>query len=127
MPEIDLEIGGRRYAMACRDGEEAHFHHLAAMIDAKMGRANKAVGGLNEVRQFLFASLLLADALDEANKAARVAVPPPPPAPPPPPPVEAPEPVADPAIVAALERLAERLESFAGKMDGGLESERPNA
>lgn len=122
MPEIDLEIGGRRYALACRDGEEAHFHHLAAMIDAKMNRATKAVGGLNEVRQFLFASLLLADELDEASRTARIAPPQPEPAP-----AEIAEPIADPVILAALERLAERLEAFAGRMDGGLEGARANA
>ncbi|ARS26509.1 cell division protein ZapA [Sphingomonas sp. KC8] len=126
MPEIDLEIGGRRYALACRDGEEAHFHHLAAMIDAKMSRATKAVGGLNEVRQFLFASLLLADELDEASRTARIAPPQPEPAPAPAP-AESAEPIADPVILAALERLAERLEAFAGRMDGGLEGARANA
>ncbi|WP_380875048.1 hypothetical protein ACFB49_02990 [Sphingomonas sp. DBB INV C78] len=105
MAEVDLEIGGRRYAMACRDGEEAHFHRLAAIIDRKMTQAAQAVGGLNEVRQFLFAALLLADELDDGRKGQ-----------------PRPVPAIDPAALTALERLADRLEALAERVDSGLET-----
>ncbi|AGH51277.1 hypothetical protein G432_17795 [Sphingomonas sp. MM-1] len=110
MAEVDLDIGGRRYALACRDGEEAHFRRLAAIIDERMARATQAVGGLNEVRQFLFASLLLADELDEAKRGAapRTAATPAPTATPA---------AIEPAALTALERLADRLEALAGLND----------
>lgn len=109
MAEIDLEIGGRRYAVACRDGDEARFARLAAIIDAKMREAAGAMGGLNEVRQFLFASLLLADELEERRRGADPVTNAPPLS------------AADDALIETIERIAARLEALA---DGGVERER---
>jgi cell division protein ZapA len=66
MAEVDLAIGGRHYTIACRDGGEDHLRNLAMRVDAKVGEARSAVGTANEVRQLLFAALLLADDLDQA-------------------------------------------------------------
>lgn len=68
MSNVTLQIGGRSYTVACAAGEEAHVASLGRLIDDKV----KAVGGaaLGEVRQLLFAALLLADELHEARKAA---------------------------------------------------------
>lgn len=115
MAEVDLDIGGRRYAVACRDGDEARFVRLATIIDDKMKQATGAVGGLNEMRQFLFASLLLADELDEARKngsTAAAARPSPAPA------------ATDPAVIEAIERIADQLEALADRTDSGVESAR---
>lgn len=114
--EIELEIGGRSYAMACRDGEEARFGRLASIIDEKMKQATGAVGGLNEVRQFLFASLLLADELEDARKAASGSRPTSRP--------DTPSRVTDPAAIEAIERIADQLEAFADRADGGVEGAR---
>ncbi len=73
MAEVNLSIGGNRYAVTCREGEEAHLFNMSAIIDAKALEARNAVGGLSEVRQLLFAALLLADELNDARKAAAVA------------------------------------------------------
>src|SRR5262249_25483622 len=35
MASIDIEVAGRRYNVACRDGEEAHLHSVAAMVDQR--------------------------------------------------------------------------------------------
>lgn len=67
MAEVLLAIGGRSYAVACRDGGEDHLSRLAARVDAKVEEARAAVGTANEVRQLLFAALLLADEVSEAN------------------------------------------------------------
>ncbi len=61
MASVELEIGGHRYGVACRDGGEAHLHAIAAKVDAKVAEARAAVGNASEVRQLLFAALLLAD------------------------------------------------------------------
>jgi cell division protein ZapA len=68
MAKVDLIIGGNSYSVACRDGEEAHLVNIATLVDSKAQQAKKAVGGVNEVRQLLFASLFLADELDEARR-----------------------------------------------------------
>lgn len=69
MAQIELKIGGNAYTVACRDGEESHLTKIAEIVDKKAGDARQAVGSVSEVRQLLFASLLLADELDEARRA----------------------------------------------------------
>jgi cell division protein ZapA len=71
MSNVTLQIGGRSYTVACAAGEETHVASLGDLIDDKV----KQVGGasLNEVRQLLFAALLLADELHEARKGAAAA------------------------------------------------------
>ena len=79
MAQIELKIGGNAYTVACRDGEEAHLTKIAEIVDDKANDARKAVGGVSEVRQLLFASLLLADELDEARKGTSASTAPSPP------------------------------------------------
>ena len=67
MAEVILEIGGFRYPLACRDGEQEHFQALAKRIDDRVTEAKQAVGSVSEARQLLFAALLLADALKESE------------------------------------------------------------
>lgn len=105
MADVTLEIGGRRYDVTCRDGEEPHLRRLGELVDAKAGQARAAVGGLNEVRQLLLAALFLADELVEARSGA------------------APAAAVDPATADAIERLAARAERLAER----LESAGPNA
>lgn len=109
MANIDVEVGGRRYNVACRDGEEEHLRSLAATVDRRAGDALQALGSLTETRQLLFAALLIADDLKEYRSGA--GIPEPQPLPP------------DPAVAQALERLAARLESVAD----GLERDPPSA
>lgn len=67
MADVTLSIGGHFYAVACREGEETHLANMGALIDAKTVEARAAVGSLSEVRQLLFAALLLADELTECR------------------------------------------------------------
>lgn len=105
MANIDVDVGGRRYNVACRDGDEEHLRALAAVVDRRAEDAAQALGGLTESRQLLFAALLLADDLKEARTGAGLADP----APTPP----------DPALAQALEQLAERLENLAHSLESG--------
>lgn len=65
MAEVSLSIGGRTYAVHCRDGEETHIVRLARMVDEKTAKARTATPGLTEVRQLLFAAILLADEIHD--------------------------------------------------------------
>ncbi|MBV8907624.1 MAG: cell division protein ZapA [Sphingomonas sp.] len=108
---VDLTIAGRTYQVACREGEEDSLRAAARLVDGKSREALAGLGTLSEARQFLFASLLLADQLvDDKPQAAAAAVAPPPPARP------------DPALILRAESLADRLESLAMT----LENEAPN-
>ncbi len=97
MAQVTLEVGGRRYDLACRDGEEAHLTRLATMVDRKAAEAARAVGGTNEARQLLLAALLLADQLDDAAAGAR-------------------DPD-EPAFAATIDALAERIERLAVQLE----------
>src|SRR3982751_3110131 len=99
---LDLNIAGRTYQVACREGEEDNLRAAARLVDGKSREALAGLGTLSEARQFLFACLLLVHQLIDDNPEA--AAPPPPPAAPAKP---------DPALVLRAEALADRLESLA--------------
>jgi cell division protein ZapA len=102
MPLVDLTIAGRTYQVACRDGEEETLREAARLVDGKSREVIAGLGTLSEARQFMFASLLLADQIVSKNPGA---VPPPPP------------PAPDPALAMRAEALAERLESLAEQLE----------
>lgn len=103
MATVDIEIAARLYPVSCRDGEEPHLRALAALVDRKAKEAAAAVGSMGEARQLLFASLLLADELKEVRSGGQAAA----------------EPEPDPGIGNALERLAERMELLAERLEAG--------
>ncbi|GLI99187.1 cell division protein ZapA [Sphingobium sp. BS19] len=68
MAEVTVSIGGRQYAIHCRDGEEVHLDTLAGLVDAKAYVARQSTPGLTEVRQLLFAALFLADEINDLKR-----------------------------------------------------------
>lgn len=68
MAEVNLKIGDRHHAVACRDGEEAQLERLGTMLDQHWDTAMRAAGGLSSERAMLFVALMLADDLDEAQR-----------------------------------------------------------
>ncbi len=95
MANVLLQIGGRAWPIACRDGEERRGETLGRMLDQRWAAADRAAAGQPE-RAMLFVALMLADALEEAESR---------------PPVGAA--IAEPA----LERIADRLESLAAALE----------
>ena len=102
---VDLTIAGRTYQVACREGEEENLRAAARLVDGKSREALAGLGTLSESRQFLFASLLLADQLIEKPEEEGGA------------PVAAQPAGPDPRIVSRAEALASRLESLAGALE----------
>ncbi|HVM22457.1 MAG TPA: cell division protein ZapA [Sphingomicrobium sp.] len=96
---VDLTIAGRTYQVACREGEEEHLRAAARLVDGKSREALAGLGTLSEARQFLFASLLLADQLLEGRGGGAIASAP------------------DPALVGRAEALAMRLETLAAQLE----------
>jgi cell division protein ZapA len=99
---VDLTIAGRTYQVACREGEEDNLRAAARLVDGKSREALSGLGTLSEARQFLFASLLLADQLiDKSPEAAAASV----------------AATPDPALTKQAEALAARLESLAQALE----------
>ncbi len=105
MSNVTLSIAGRDYVVACAAGEEEQVRGLGRMIDAKL----QSMGGhetQGEMRNLLFASLLLADEVQELRRGGSPAVPAP----------------ADDRVAETLERIAGRLEACASALENGAAS-----
>ena len=95
---VALSIGGRSFTVACADGEEGHIRGLGATIDSKL-TAMGGAAGQSEARMLLFACLLLADELHDAQNGG------------------APAPVVSGVAPAQLDALATRLENLAAHLE----------
>ena len=108
MASVDVEIGDRKYSVACRDGEEDHVRSVAAIVDRKARDAADALGNMGEARQLLFAALMLADELKEARGGGAS-------------PVSAAQ-VSGTGVFESLERLADRAERIADDWSPGQQA-----
>ena len=101
MSNVTVSIGGRHYTVACATGEERHIEALGSSIDSKLqGLTN--LSGQSEARTLLFAALLLADELHELRSTGAPSAP-----------------AEGGGTAEALEGLADRLEDFAERLEGG--------
>ena len=100
MAEVELTIAGRPYRVACRNGEEETLRQAGALVDQKSREALAGLGTLSESRQLLFAALLLADQIVDGHE------------------FEVPK-GPDDELVQRTNRLADRLESLADKLENG--------
>lgn len=66
MAQVSVTINGRRYQIACDDGQEAHLARLGAFIDKRVEQLAAAVGRVEDARLLVMASLLVADELWDA-------------------------------------------------------------
>src|SRR3546814_18775510 len=71
MADVRLTIAGRPYDVHCADGQEEQLVQLATLVDEKA----RGIQGGTEVRQLLFAALMLADEAHEARGPAEKAEP----------------------------------------------------
>jgi cell division protein ZapA len=108
MSNVELSIGGRPYKVACAEGEEDHVAGLGRLIDRKVSELGMA--GQSEGRMFLFASLMLADEIDEARRRAGT------------PAGATGTPAEDGALAEQLESVAAALEKCAAALEGRLAS-----
>ena len=67
MSQVSVTIDGRKYRLACNEGEEARLESLAGMIDEKIGEMRKTFGEIGDQRLVIMAALTLADSLTEAR------------------------------------------------------------
>ena len=72
MPEVMIQIGGRKFEVSCQEGEERYLHAAAKMLDDEAQPLLAQLGRLPESRMLLMAGLMLADktaALEDEVKA----------------------------------------------------------
>lgn len=103
MAQVTVIINNRRYDIACDDGQEAHLTRLAQSLDKRVEELTASIGQIGDSLLLVMASLLVADELSEAHaelEALRG---------------DGKGPAA--AAVPELERLADRIEAIAEKLE----------
>jgi cell division protein ZapA len=68
MPEVNVEINGRRYRMACEEGQQGHLIALAERFNAQVEGLKGAVGEIGDNRLTVMAGIAVLDELTEANR-----------------------------------------------------------
>ena len=104
MGQVVIEVGGHSFELMCRDGEEEHLRGVARLANEKAIEAMKSVGRTGETRTLLFATLLLADELQEARAKLDAA----------------PAQPANDGAARIVEGLAERVEALASRLEKGV-------
>ena len=73
MPEIQINIGGREFEVACQEGEEHYLQTAAQMLDGEAAVLANQIGRMPESRMLLMAGLMLADKTAGMEEQLRVA------------------------------------------------------
>src|SRR5690606_40536922 len=68
MPEVNVEINGRKYRMACEEGQQAHLIGLAERFNAHVEGLKGAVGEIGDNRLTVMAGIAVLDELSEAER-----------------------------------------------------------
>ncbi len=111
MAHVSVTIDGRKYRLACNEGEEARLESLAGVIDDKIGEMRATFGEIGDQRLVIMAALTiaynLAEARDEAAADRKRS--------------DAAEQRAQ-AIASSLDELGSRLEALATRLARGAEA-----
>ena len=68
MPEVKVEINGRKYRMACEEGQQAHLIGLADRFNAQVEGLKGAVGEIGDNRLTVMAGIAVLDELSDAER-----------------------------------------------------------
>lgn len=68
MPEVNVEINGRKYRMACEEGQEPHLQMLADTFNRKIDALKGNFGEIGDSRLTVMAGIAAIDALFEAEQ-----------------------------------------------------------
>ena len=68
MPEVNVEINGRKYRMACEEGQQQHLIGLAERLNSHVESLKGAVGEIGDTRLTVMAGIAVVDELAEAEK-----------------------------------------------------------
>ena len=67
MSQVNVTINGRKFRMACEDGQESRLTQLAADFDQRIEQLRASFGEIGDTRLTVMAALTVADELAEAS------------------------------------------------------------
>ncbi len=68
MAQVNLNVNGRVYRMACEDGEEEHVEQLGERFDAAINELRGALGEIGDQRLMVMAGILMTDRLNDTER-----------------------------------------------------------
>lgn len=68
MPEVNVEIDGKKYRMACEEGQEEHLLGLAARFNDHVARMKHQFGEIGDNRLVVMSGIAVLDELAEAER-----------------------------------------------------------
>jgi cell division protein ZapA len=68
MPEVNVEINGRKYRLACEEGQEAHLLGLADRFNKHIDQFKDGFGEIGDNRLTVMAGIAVMDELAEAER-----------------------------------------------------------
>ena len=68
MAQVDVEINGKTFRMACNDGEEDRLRGLASRVDTAISQLRDDFGEIGDQRLTVMASIMMADELTELER-----------------------------------------------------------
>jgi len=68
MPEVNVEINGKKYRMACEPGQEGHLLGLAGAFNARVENFKEIFGEIGDIRLTVMAGIALIDELALAQE-----------------------------------------------------------
>lgn len=68
MPEVTVEINGRKYRMACEEGQEQHLMGLAERFNQHIDQFKDGFGEIGDNRLTVMAGIAVMDELLEAER-----------------------------------------------------------
>ena len=71
MPDVVVEIAGKKYRIGCEEGQEQHLLDLAADFDGRVAAFKGDFGEIGDTRLTVMAALMLADELLETTQKMR--------------------------------------------------------
>lgn len=70
MAEVNININGRQFGIACDDGQEQRVVDLAHFLDGRVREIAAAGAGTNESHLLVLASIMMADEMFDLREAA---------------------------------------------------------
>jgi cell division protein ZapA len=67
MSQVSVSINGRKFRMACENGQEARLTQLASDFDNRIGQLRASFGEIGDTRLTVMAALTVADELVEVT------------------------------------------------------------
>jgi len=68
MPEVNVDINGRKYRMACEEGQEQHLLGLAQRFNQHIDQFKGTFGEIGDNRLTVLAGIAVLDELGEAER-----------------------------------------------------------